>query len=77
MISYPFLYANDAAASNTLTPLWIYTGADRTVGSTLDSQNEEVIFFALSPAVCECACHPTKCLSDFLDVFANLRAGRL
>lgn len=41
----PFPIANGATAStNTLVPIWIHTGADRTIGSSLESYSEGVTF---------------------------------
>lgn len=63
---------------NTLVPMWIYAAADRTVGSILNSQNVEVTFFPFhQQGVKVPVTLPIACLSDYLDVFATLKGGRL
>ena len=50
VIFHSFSIVSNATASNNVTSMWIHRGADRTVGSSLDS-NGEVTF---SPSHQQC-----------------------
>lgn len=74
--SHSFPMVSGAAASNTLTSTWIHIGADRAVGSSLDSNVEVTFLPSHQQYVIVLDAPTTECLSHLVDMFASLSGGR-
>lgn len=57
--------------------MWIHTGADITVGSILDSQNGEFTFLPSYLQRVNLPVTPQRSGSQTLNVFTNLKGGKL